>query len=200
MIIARPDRRQNSLGRCPANGFLQGHVCRDMDDLQPFGRQQHVSGLGAGQAAQHAGVTIVMVTGKIERFLVDRCRDDTADLACFGVAHRPFDEAEGSVTCNGAQLPPGKRRAFDGKVDHIVLEADADAKRIPGRFKCRQVAIDAGLPALRGRHLSQRANGDLRPYAARITHGYTDDIAHEPLRDAALSQPGARRTYLIARR
>ncbi|MNT68030.1 hypothetical protein D3C72_2062260 [compost metagenome] len=80
------------------------------------------------------------------------------------------------------------------------FQVDVDPERLTGRLERRQIAIDARLRAIRRGHFCQRTDGNLRAYATRVAHGNANDGAHVSLRPAALSQPGARRTYLIARR
>ncbi|MCY1498866.1 hypothetical protein D9M68_328630 [compost metagenome] len=140
------------------------------------------------------------MASKVQRFLVDRCGDDAADDAGFGVPHRPFDETKRGVTGNRAQLAPGKWRAFDRQVHDVRREIDVEAQGRSGRFERCKVAVDADRLAPLLCHFGECTNRNLRADAARVAHSYADDIAHESLRASARSQPGARRTYLMARR
>ena len=144
-----------------------------------------------------------MMAGKVERFLVDRRGDDAADHAGFGITHRLFDEAEGRVAGDGRQRAPWQRCAFDRQINDVRGKIDIDVERLAGCFQRRQVAVDTGIGAVRVTHFGQRPNRDFRSDAAGVTHGDADDIAHDysptAVRELALAQPGARRTYLMAR-
>ncbi|MNL43422.1 hypothetical protein D3C87_1659340 [compost metagenome] len=141
-----------------------------------------------------------MVARKIEGLLVNRSSDDAADCARFGIPHRFFNETESGVSGNRRQRAPWQRRTLHRQIDHIPSKIDVDAKRAPRRFQRCKVAINPRCFPIRGGHFRKRADGDFRADAAGVTHGDTNDVAHPILPSLASAQPGASRTYLIARR
>ena len=200
MRVASADGCQHPLRRRPPNGLLQGDMGGNVNDLQPFGGEQHIGGRGAGETAQHAGVPVIMMTGEVQGFLVDRRGDDAADCTRFGIANRLFDKAERGVSGNRRQCTPGQRCALHGQVDHMLSEIDINAERIPRRFQRGEVAVNPRRRTIRGRHFCERPHRDLGSDAAGVAHGDANDVAHLCLPSFSLAQPGASRTYLIARR
>ncbi|MOA06168.1 hypothetical protein D3C78_1257940 [compost metagenome] len=141
-----------------------------------------------------------MVAGEIQGFLVDRRGDDAADCARFGIANRLFDETESGASSHRRQCTPGQWRAFHGQVDDMLREIDINAKRIPRRFQRGEISVNPRRRAIRRGHVRQRPHRDFWADAAGVAHGDANDIAHLCLPSFSSAQPGASRTYLIARR
>ena len=131
---------------------------------------------------QHAGMAIIVMPRRIQRFLVDRRGDDAGGLAAHGQFHRAGDIAIGGLAAGRAQDAEFAWQPIDGDmidadtVTRLVRRKDwqIDAAHRRGAGNRRPVPDDADLLPQGGIARGKRPHRYLSAHPGGIPHGDDD--------------------------
>jgi hypothetical protein len=139
VIVAGFDGGQHPLGLGALDRALQRDMGGDVDGVQPLGGQQHEGALRACQMCEKTGVTVMVMAGKVHRFLVDRRGDDDIGLTRHGEIDGAGDIAHRGIASDGADLAD----FGEGRAERDFVDGDPVVTRCIGRPEPQRGAGDA---------------------------------------------------------
>ena len=181
--VAGADRRQHAFGRRAADRGPQRDVGGDMDDVQPLGGEEHPRWAATGQMREQPGVAVIVMACGVQRFLVDRRRDDPGGLAGLREFDRGADVLEDRLAAARAEHPEPLRQTRHRHVDqgHGVrrlarwgFERQIHAARGDGAVQDGPVPDDGEPVALGRSEGRQRLDRHFGADARGIAHGDDD--------------------------
>jgi hypothetical protein len=125
-------------------------------------------------------MAVIVVTGRVQRFLVDRRGDDAADIARLRGANGTLDIVETGVAGPSIELAERRdiaveRHMLDGNRVRTGGEIERGSNHSGGALQHVAIAEDPDARPFVGRHVGQGLADNLGTDPGRVAHGDSDD-------------------------